>query len=331
MLVGGIGTRLRPLTFTIPKQMLPVVDVPMLERKIAHLVDHGIDDIVLSMGYRPDAFREAYPDNRCSGARLQYVVESEPLGTAGAIAFAARHAGITGTFLAFNGDVLTDLRIHDLLAMHNGSGAEGTVSLTPVADPSRFGVVPTDDQGRVQAFIEKPSPGEAPTNLINAGSYVLEPSFLDRVTPHVQVSIEREIFPQMVEESTLYAGAFDDYWLDIGTPESYLQANLDLLDAEFDGQSFIAGTAQVGMADCRRSVIGRECTVSDSATVIDSVLLPGASVDDGAVVERSVVGEHSRVGSKASLRNLTVVGGNCNVGNGAVLDGERVNPENVSA
>ena len=194
VLVGGFGTRLRPLTLTTPKQMLPVGHRPMIERVVGHLADHGVDEAVLSLGYRPDAFIEAYPDDLCRGA-LTYAVEPEPLDTAGAIRFAALDAGIDDTFVVVNGDVLTDLDIDALVRFHRASGAEGTIHLTPVEDPSVFGVVPTDDDGRVVAFIEKPPRDEAPTNRINGGTYVLEPSVLDRIAGDRRVSIEREVFP----------------------------------------------------------------------------------------------------------------------------------------
>ncbi|HZQ57946.1 MAG TPA: nucleotidyltransferase family protein, partial [Acidimicrobiales bacterium] len=176
VLVGGEGTRLRPLTYAVPKQMLPVAEVPLIERVLTHLVAHGVSDVVLSLGYRPDAFIEAFPDGTCAGASLAYAVEEQPLDTAGAIRYAAEVAGVAETFLVFNGDVLSDLDITALIAFHRDRGAEATIALTPVEDPSAFGVVPTAPDGRVQAFIEKPAPGTAPTNLINAGAYVLEPS-----------------------------------------------------------------------------------------------------------------------------------------------------------
>ncbi len=330
ILVGGFGTRLRPLTLTIPKQMLPVVEVPAIERKIAQLASCGITDIVLSMGYRPDAFREAYPDNVCAGANLTYVVESEPLGTAGAIAFAAREAGIDDTFLAFNGDTLTDIDIMGLIELHKSRGAKGTISLTPVDDPSRFGVVPTDAQGKVEAFIEKPAAGEAPTNLINAGSYVLEPDFISRVRVHDQVSIEREIFPTMVEEGSLYAGAFDKYWLDIGTPESYLKGNMDYLNFDNGGEAFVAPSAKTGdNFVATRSVVGAGVTIGDNVSINESVVLPGAIIDEGTVIDRSIVGEESHIGAGSKLANLTVVGGHLKVAAGSALDGERVSPPEV--
>ena len=188
VLVGGFGTRLRPLTLTTPKQMLPLGHRPMIEWVVGHLADHGVDEAILSLGYKPDAFIEAFPDDLCNGVRITYAVEPEPLDTAGAIRFAALEAGIDDTFIVVNGDVLTDLDVDALVRFHRASGAEGTIHLTPVEDPSMFGVVPTDDDGRVIAFIEKPPRDEAPTNRINAGTYVLEPSVLDRIAGDRRVS-----------------------------------------------------------------------------------------------------------------------------------------------
>ena len=229
VLVGGEGTRLRPLTLSTPKQMLPIVGVPMIERVLAHLGSHGVDEAILSLGYLPDAFKEAYPDGQAAGIRLTYAVEPEPLDTAGALRFAATYGGIDDTFVVVNGDVLTDLDLGSLIAFHRQSGAEGTIALHPVPDPSAFGVVPTDDDGRVTAFVEKPPRDEAPTNEINAGTYVLEASVLDRISPSGRVSIERETFPAMVRSGVLFARADDGYWLDTGTPAAYLQANRDLV------------------------------------------------------------------------------------------------------
>ena len=209
VLVGGEGTRLRPLTLSAPKQMLPIVGVPMIERVLAQLAVHGIDDAVLSLGYLPDAFMEAYPDGRVAGVGLTYAVEPEPLDTAGAVRFAASFAGIDETFVVVNGDVLTDLDLTTLVAFHRERGAEGTIALHPVADPSAFGVVPTDEDGRVKAFVEKPPRDEAPTNEINAGTYVLEPSVLSRIPEGGRVSIERETFPAMVRDGGLFARSDD--------------------------------------------------------------------------------------------------------------------------
>lgn len=302
VLVGGQGTRLRPLTDTTPKQMLPIVDVPMVERVLAHLATSGVTEAVLSLGYKPDAFIEAYPDGCCGGVGITYAVEPEPLDTAGGIAFAARAAGIADTFVAVNGDVITTFPVSDLVELHHARGAAATIHLTPVDDPSAFGVVPTDDDGRVLAFVEKPPPGQAPTNLINAGTYVLEPSVLDLVRANARASMEREVFPALVEARSLYAMASDDYWIDTGTPAKYLQANLDLLksaggvagSAVIEGNvvppSFVGSGARVGRgARVDGSVVGRGAAVGEDAWVTQSLVLAGAVVAGGAVVKRSIV------------------------------------------
>jgi mannose-1-phosphate guanylyltransferase len=326
VLVGGFGTRLRPLTDTRPKQMLPIVNRPMIEHVLAHLADHGVDDVVLSMGYRPDAIVDAYPDGRCAGVTLHYAVEAEPLDTAGAIRFAARDAGIDERFLVLNGDILTDLDLAALLAFHEERGAEGTLALQAVEDPSRFGVVPTGDDGAVIAFVEKPPRDEAPTNLINAGTYVLEPSVLDRIAEGRKVSVERETFPAMAAEGTLYALDGSTYWLDAGTPQQYVQAQLDLIDGvrgeALDG---VHAAARVeAPAVVKRSVLGDGVVVEAGATVERSVLLPGARVHGGAVVTDSVLGEGAEVMAGARVVDGTVVGDGEVVKSGTHLEGARV-------
>ena len=320
VLVGGFGTRLRPLTLTRPKQMLPVVDRPMLEHVLGHLARHGIDDVVLSMGYRPDAFSDAYPDGTCAGVAVHYAVEPEPLDTAGAIRFAARDAGLDERFVVVNGDVLTDLDVSALVAFHEEKGAEGTIALHKVEDPSAFGVVPTDGDGRVEAFVEKPPRDEAPTDLINAGTYVLEPSVLDRIEPGRRVSIEREVFPAMVADGTLYATSGDTYWIDTGTPALYLRAQLDLLDGlRGEPHEGVAADAEVHpSADVSRSVVGPGAVVGDGAVVCESAVLAGARIEPGARVERSVVAFDAVVGEAAELDGAVV-------GDGEVIaPGERL-------
>ena len=351
VLVGGEGTRLRPLTLTAPKQMLPVAEVAMIERVLAHLARHGIDSVTLSMGYRPDAFLAAFPDDRCAGVALDYAVEPVALDTAGAIRFAARHARVDDTFLVVNGDVLSDVDITALVAFHRAAGGKGTIALTPMDDPSSFGVVPTDADGRVLAFLEKPAPGEAPTNLINAGFYVLEPDVLDRIPDGRRVNIERETFPELAAEGSLFAMACDGYWTDTGTPALYLQANLDLvnggrglapaagarrsggggwvlgrpvLDTAVGEGSLVGDAAFVGRgSSVSHSVVGAGCRV-EGATVDGSVLLPGAVVRAGAVVKDSIVGPGAVVGDGAEVVGLSVVGEGVNIERGARLDGARV-------
>jgi mannose-1-phosphate guanylyltransferase len=327
VLAGGFGTRLRPLTSTRPKQMLPIVNTPLVERIVERLAQYGVDDVVLSMGYRPDAIVAAYPDSRCAGVPLTYAIEPEPLGTAGGIAFAARHAGIDERFLVVNGDVLTDLDLGALVAFHAARGAEATIHLHPVDDPSRFGVVPSDGQGRVLAFVEKPPPGEAPTNLINAGTYVLEPSVLDRIPAGQHVSIERETFPALVDAGSLYACDGSTYWIDVGTPQQYLDAQLDLLDgvaggAALDGVDPAATVDRAARVE--RSVVGAGAVVAAGAQVERSVLLPGATIGTEAVVRDSVVGENATVAKGASVTGGTIIGDGEVVHPGTDLDGARV-------
>jgi mannose-1-phosphate guanylyltransferase len=329
VLVGGFGTRLRPLTLRAPKQMLPMGHTTMVEQVVARLESFGVTEVVLSLGYQPDAFQAAFPDAVCAGVRLVYAVEPEPLDTAGAIRFAYDAAGYDERVLALNGDVLTDLDVADLWARHQGFGGEATIALTPVEDPSRYGVVATDDAGRVEAFIEKPAPGTATSNWINAGTYVLDPSFLSRIEPGVRTSIERDVFPAVAATGQLFAVSSEAYWIDAGTPEAYVQAHLDLLDGRrqcgaVDGvhpEATVDPTAKV-----RRSFVGAGCRIGANAEVVDAVLMDGVTVGDGARVERSVVGAGGDVGAGASVTGLSVVGYGSSVGADEVVAGGLVPP-----
>jgi mannose-1-phosphate guanylyltransferase len=312
--------------------MLPIMGVAMLEGVLGQLARHGVDEAVLSLGYLPDKFLEAYPDGECAGVTLRYAVEPEPLDTAGAVRFAVEELDLGGTFLVVNGDVLTDLDVTALVEFHRSHGAEGTIALHPVEDPSRFGVVPTDDDGRVIAFVEKPPRDEAPTNLINAGTYVFEPSFVERVPLGERVSIERATFPAMVADKVLYAFADESYWLDTGTPEAYLQAHRDILSGRRrpsfvvhevrDGSYFVPGATIDPSAHVHGSVVDVGCRVAAGARIEDSVLMPGAVVEEGAVVISSILGPDAVVGAGASLGPTTVLGAGAKVAAGdQVADG----------
>ena len=325
VLVGGFGTRLRPLTAGRPKQMLPVVDRSMLEWVVGHLGAHGVSEVVLSLGYRPDAFQQAHPEGSCAGVALHYAVEPEPLDTAGAIRFAALDAGIDETFLVVNGDVLTDLDIGELVAHHLDREAEATLHLIPVDDPSRYGVVPTDADTRVEAFVEKPPPGEAPSRWINAGTYVLEPSVLDRIPGGRRVSVERETFPAMVADGSVYGFESDVYWVDAGTPASYLQANLDLASGRRGAHpSAVSGAAGVmPSAAVSDSVVMAGADVADGATITDSVVMTGARIGDDATIEHSIIGWGAEVGPRARVLDLTVLGQDARVAADEVIEGGR--------
>lgn len=290
VLVGGFGTRLRPLTDTIPKPMLPVGHEPMIARLIGGLARGGVTDVVLALGFRPEPFIEAFPDARCGDVALHYAVEPEPLDTGGAIRFAADAVGIDDTFVVANGDVMTDLDVAGLVRAHRSRNAEATLHLIGVDDPSAFGVVDIDEHGSISAFVEKPAPGTEPGNFINAGTYVFEPSVLERIEPGRAVSIERDTFPAIAEAGRLYGHRTDDYWIDAGRPELYRAANLDLLGSRAERCEPVAPTATVdASAVLSNSIVGDRATVGPRAGVADSVLLPGAVVEAAASVTRSLV------------------------------------------
>ncbi|HUD70311.1 MAG TPA: NDP-sugar synthase [Acidimicrobiales bacterium] len=317
VLVGGLGTRLRPLTETIPKQLLPVAGVPMIERVLGQLASHGVDRAVLSMGYLPDAFVASYPDGRIGGVSVSFAIEPVALGTAGAIRFAGLAGSIGETFLAVNGDVLTDLDITALIDAHRSRGAEGTIHLTPVDDPTRYGVVVTDATGLVTSFVEKPEPGTSPSNNINAGTYVLEPSFFERIADAAMVSVEREIFPRMVHDRSLYAMVDRSYWIDAGTPQAFLRANKDILDgtrtaphpgALSEGALVLEGASVAASATISGSVLGRNVRVGEGASIVDSVVLEGATIGNRASVTDAVIGPDAVIGADATLLDNCLIG-----------------------
>jgi NDP-sugar pyrophosphorylase family protein len=361
VLVGGEGTRLRPLTFTTPKPLLPIANVPHLERQLEWLAAHGVDEVVLSMGYLPDAFHAHFAAGADGGdafrtafgtVAVRYAVEDEPLGTAGAIKFAA--GAIDERFVVCNGDILTELDLGEMVRFHDQRGAEASISLTQVEDPSAFGVVPTRADGEVIAFVEKPPPDKAPSNWINAGTYVLEPSFLDRVPPRLNVSIERETFPRMLSEPGLLFGfAAEGYWLDIGTPEKYLEAHADALagrlgrppapgareiaanvwaqgDVHVDPSARVTAPVLLGSgvrveadADVEASVVGAGTVVESGAVVRGSVVHAQARVSHGVEVRDSIVGEQAVCKPGVVLRAQTIIGARVTVPADTRLTGGR--------
>ena len=323
VLVGGEGTRLRPLTANVPKPALTLVDRPFLAYMIEWLAGHGVTEVVLACGFLPDVLRAALADEEeRAGVTIRYVAEPEPLGTAGAIRFAADSLGdeLEDRFLALNGDVLTDLDLSALLRAHEDWDAAATIGLHPVEDSSAFGLVHSDADGAVLEFLEKT--GEGKPGEVNAGMYVLQRSVLDLIAPGENVSIERDVFPRLVGNG-LHGMLLDGYWVDIGTPERYRQASWDILEgrvetrveptgegilvdsgAQVDGaaqigpQAVIGPGCQVGAgAQILGSVVLDDCTVGENARVVDSILSPRAEVAPGAVVEGLVAAEGERLPS----------------------------------
>ena len=337
VLVGGKGTRLRPLTLSAPKPMLPTAGTPYLSHLFSRIREAGIRHVVLGTSYRAEVFEEYFGDGKALGLEIEYVVEAEPLDTAGAIRnvydrLRAEHV------IVFNGDILSGADLREQLRVHRESEADVTLHLQRVPDPSRFGSVPTDENGRVQAFLEKtPNP---PTDQINAGCYVFRRPVIERIPAGRRVSVERETFPGLLAEGAHIHGFVDEsYWLDVGTPEAFVQGSADLVrgiaptsalpgrGGEFlvlDGAS-VAEDAQLSGG----STIGTAAVVASGATVDGSVLFDGAAVAEGAIVERSVLGHGARVGAGAVLRGV-VLGDGATVGAGCeLLDGARIWPDVV--
>jgi mannose-1-phosphate guanylyltransferase len=346
ILVGGQGTRLRPLTQRTRKDMLPIVDRPLLGYTFEHLARYGVERAILSCGYLPDQLR-AHFGERHGRLSLEYAVEDEPLDSGGGIAFAARR--LEGSFFALNGDSLREADLGELLRFHRETGATATILLTPVADPSRYGLVRLAGDGRVDRFLEKPRPEEIDTNLINAGLYVLEPEVLDLIPPGRPLSIERGVFPQLADEGSVYGVALEGYWLDVGTPESYLQAHRDVLERSFPTEVGDALGADFTLVDPSAEVhpgarlvppvyVGPGAVVEDGARagslavvgagsrlaagslVENAVVGARATIGAAAVVVGSLVGEEAELGADCEVRNLSVVGPGARIGHGNVLD-----------
>jgi mannose-1-phosphate guanylyltransferase len=315
VLVGGEGTRLRPLTATVPKPALTLVDRPFLAYMIEWLAGHGVTEVVLACGFLPDVLREALAgEEERAGVSIQYVVEPERRGTAGAIRFAADELGerLEDRFLALNGDVLTDLDLTALLRAHEERGARATLGLCPVEDSSAYGLVHSDPEGAVLEFLEKT--GEAVPGEINAGMYVLDRSVLDLIPPGEEVSIERDVFPRLVGDG-LFGLRLDGYWMDIGTPERYLQASWDILERRVETRvrptapgMLVGAGAEVasGATLGPRVVLSGGCEVADGAEIRDSVVLDGCVVGEGARVTGSILSAGVEVAAGAVLESAVV-------------------------
>jgi mannose-1-phosphate guanylyltransferase len=335
ILVGGQGTRLRPLTATVPKPVVQLVDRPFIFYMLAWLRGHGVDDAIISCGFLADSVREVVGDGSQLGLRVRFVEEPEPLGTAGALKLA--EPLLDERFLMLNGDVLTDLDLGEQIAQHERSGARATLALVPVEDPSAYGVVILEQDRQVRDFVEKPAPGEVHSNLISAGAYVLEREILDLVEPGRNVSIEREVWPRLVGHG-LYGFPSDGYWLDIGTPERYLQGTFDIIEGNVRtpvcdrlGGDWLAidARAQVSGRAVPPAVIERGARVAVGAHVGSLVVLGAdVSVGAGSVVERAVVLDGSEIGEGCELRDCILAAG-CRVGAGTKIGGGAVLGEGV--
>jgi NDP-sugar pyrophosphorylase family protein len=332
VLVGGEGTRLRPLTETVPKPLLPLVDRPILDHVLDHLVAHGVRQVIMSSPYLQDTFHP-FIQARGGEPAITWVTEAEPLGTGGAIVSALDQLG-DEPFFALNGDILTDLDLTEMLASHRRRGAATTIALQHVEDARAFGLVATDPSERITEFHEKPSdpiPGD-----INAGTYVLEPSALRGWSPGTYIWIEGEVFPTLIGDGApVYGFRAQAYWRDLGTHEQYLGAHFDLLAGKIRGRTYeapwIGRGAKVdpGARLGRWVVVGNDGVVGARAEVDDSVLLHGAVVERDARVLGSIVGTRARIGAGAILVDC-VLGEGARVPDGASLEHARVPPGAVA-
>lgn len=320
ILAGGKGTRLRPLTMYTPKPIVPICNRPFLLYQIETLRRAGITDITLSLSYQPQKIEQQIGDGSDYGVRVRYTVEPQPMGTAGAYKFAGDL--IREPTVVFNGDILTDLDLQAIIEQHKARQATATIVLTPVENPSAYGVVETDADARVLRFIEKPKPGDTTFNTINAGTYILEPSVLDMIPEGENYSFEYQLFPDLLKRgAAFYAYTPEEtYWIDIGTPERYLQVHKDLLQGRVSEQHRLERKSEYESATAaevdQHSLIGEGCVIKPGAQIINSSLGQGCYVEEKARIENSVVWSHTRVGAGAILTDA-LVGRGCHVGRAA--------------
>jgi NDP-sugar pyrophosphorylase family protein len=337
LLAGGKGTRLRPLTIHTPKPIVPIFDRAFLHYQLDQLRRvPEIDEVILSLNYQPRRIEEVFGDGEGTGLRIRYVVEPAPLGTGGAIRFAAQ--GVTDTIVVFNGDVMTSVDVNQVLAVHRERRAKATIVLTPVANPTAYGLVETAPDGAVRRFLEKPKANEVTCDTINAGIYVLEPDTFDRIPKDIAYSIERAYFPSLVERGEPFFAYIDrGYWIDIGTPEKYVEVHRDMFNGQFKGGLFetadptkpiVAPDARIeegarldvpcfvdsgahikaGAVIGRYAVIGRGVVVEEEATVTGSIIWPNTRICQHADVGGAILARNCHVGRYVTLHAPAVLG-----------------------
>jgi mannose-1-phosphate guanylyltransferase len=337
LLAGGKGTRLRPLTIHTPKPIVPIFNRPFLHYQIDLLKQvPEIDEVILSLNYQPRRIEEIFGDGSDLGIRIRYVVEPAPLGTGGAIKYAGDK--LTESVVVFNGDVLTQIDLAAVIALHRERQARATIVLTPVENPTAYGLVETDPQGNIRRFLEKPKPEEITTHNINAGIYILEPDTFDRIPSDVAWSVERSYFPSLIERGETFVGyVYDGYWIDIGTPDKYTQVHRDIMDGRYvaapfreigAGQQWISPEARVeagavvegpcfldegvlvkaGARIAPYSVIGRQTQIEEHASVDGAIVWPNCRIGEHAAVGSAIIGRNCHVGRHVALGAGAVLG-----------------------
>ena len=337
VLVGGAGTRLRPLTLTQPKPALALVDRPLIRYMVDWLGRHGISEVVMACGFKAESLRSALGDAVPDGPAISYIEEDQPLGTAGPVRLAADQGLLGDRFMVLNGDVLTDLDLTALQRQHEQTGAVITLALHPVDDPTSYGLVRRDQDGTVLGFLEKPDPAEIDTDEVSAGAYVVERQVLDLIPPGRAVSIEREVFPRLVGQG-LYGRRLEGYWMDIGTPERYLQASWDILEGTVEtelpgnGGPFIGEAVEIaaGATVEPRAVVRSGSRIESGALVSESVLLDGCLIGADSEVRGAILAAAVEIGAGATIGAGSVIGEGARVEAGVMVEPEsRVQPDEV--
>ena len=342
ILVGGEGTRLRPITFLNPKPMLPLVNRPFMENFILWLKSHKIKDIIFSTCYLPEIFKNYFGDGSNFGLRLTYVSEKEPLGTCGGVKNVEKFLD-TSYFMVFNGDILSSMDLTKMVAFHESKKADITIALTAVEDPTCYGLVTVDTEGRVKQFLEKPSRDEITTNLINAGIYILKPHMMKLIQKDVKYSFERGLFPMALSKGyKIYGYVSNSYWLDVGTPQKYLTAHYDILsrkvnfkfpykeileniyigkDSKYLKNNFISGPVVIGKRTkiekgakiMPLTVIGDDCVISEGAEISESIIFNNCKIGKGCFIKESIISNNVEIDRSVSIEDISVIGDNSRI------------------
>ncbi|MEA2015523.1 MAG: NDP-sugar synthase [Actinomycetota bacterium] len=348
ILAGGEGTRLRPITFLNPKPMLPLANRPFMENFVLWLRSHDIKDIIFSAGYLSEVFKDYFGDGRKFGLKITFVEEDRPLGTCGGVKNVEKYLG-SESFLVFNGDILSSLNLARLVAFHKKKKADVTISVTGTDDPSSYGLVPVDGEGRITGFLEKPKEDEIVTDLVNAGIYVMEPGVLKNVPAGEKYSFERQLFPALLEKGhRIFGYVFDSYWLDVGTPQKYLMANRDVLHKKivfkfpcsevmkgiyagtgtgYSKSNFVSGPVIIGNGTkieknakiMPLTVIGDNCSVSEGTEISESVIFNNCKIGKKCNIKRAIISNNVVIGDNVTIEDYSVIGDNSIIGKNNIL------------
>jgi mannose-1-phosphate guanylyltransferase len=333
ILVGGEGTRLRPLTYNIVKAMMPVLNKPFIYHLVHHLRNHHIDEIILAMGYQPDSIRNYFDQLNNLDTKLIFSTEQTPLGTAGAVKNAEQYISPDNIFFALNGDIFTDIDLTDMLNFHQEKHAKVTIALTPVDNPTQFGVVEIDSEKRITRFTEKPRQEDVKSNLINAGIYIIDSGVMELIPANTRFMFEHDVFPKLLEDGEpVYGYETNAYWIDMGTPEKYLQLNNDLLlgkcpVADFQAkdiciheESFVHPEAELtspilidkgckidgGARLVGPLVIGSDCKISYDTIIEKSIIWSNVDIGEKATVKNCIIGSDNSINDNSHIENITI-------------------------